>query len=245
MAFRRRPTGRRRFRRRWDMQTFRDCERSVALDLETLLSCAEPQTFADYVCGIGPSTSPQMKSGASRAIVFGGGHLRVRYNGAVLNHTNMPCLITVKVITALVVLPLLEDDLTPAYLPTLAVARSQLSVVPSTESDTDENILWWHDDQLDLFNVSCFGGPPDGNTDCIVGCEGGSNDFPPFLWFINGPAAANYGRIYADKDVKAKRRLREREALFLVTQYVTNRVFDGVAFPWPIQRNVYFRYAVR
>jgi len=244
MAFRRRPIGRRRFRRRWDMQTFRDCERSVSLDLELFSDCANPQIFADYVCGIGPSTSPQTKSGAARSVVFGGGHLRLRYNSALLNNTNMPCNVAVKVVTALVVLPLLEDDLTPAYLPNLAVARSQLSIVPSTESDTDENIVWWHDEQLDLFNISCTGGPPDGNTNCVQGCQATSSD-DPLLWFVTGPTAALYGRFEVDMHVKAKRRLREREALFLLTEYVTQAAFDGAAFPWPIRRNVYFRYAIR
>lgn len=226
------------------MQTFRDCERTVDLDQDTLWTCATPQTFADYVCGIGPSTSPQMKAGAARSITFGGGHLRVRYNSALINHSNMPCNIAVKVITALVVLPLLENDLTPAYLPTLAVARSQLSVVPATESDTDENIVYWHDEQLDLFNVSCFGGPPDGNQDCSPGCQTGDDAFHA-IWLFKGPTSAMYGRFEFDKEVRAKRRLKEREALFLITQYVTNVAFDGSAFPWPIRRNVYFRYAVR
>jgi len=226
------------------MQTFRDCERDLSLDIETLWSCQTPQIFADYLCGIGPSTSPQMKNGAARSITFGGGHLRFRYNAAILNHSNMPCNLSVKVVTALIVLPLLENDLTPAYLPSLAVARSQLSVVPATESDTDENILYWHDEQLDLQNVSCFGGPPDGNMDCTPGCMPSASDIP-FIWFIAGNAAAMYGRMSVDMHVKAKRRLREREALFLVTQYVTNAAFDGANSVWPIRRNVYFRYAVR
>jgi len=248
MAFRRRPMGRRRFRRRWDMQTFRDCERSLPLDVETLWSCATPQIFADYLCGIGPSTSPQMKSGAARSITFGGGHLRFRYNASVQSHTNMPCRLAVKVITALVVLPLLENDLTPAYLPTLAVARSQLSVVPATESDTDENILYWHDEQLDLINVSCFGGPPDGNIDCAVGfcCGSGSGcDSALSLYGAFVTAALPFGRFAVDHVVKARRRIREREALFLVTQYVTNAAFDGADHPWEIRRNAYMRYAVR
>lgn len=245
MAFRRRRFPmRRRFKRRWDMQTFRDCERTLTIDFNSVASCAIPQTFADYVCGIGPSTSPQMKSGASRAVTFGGGHLRVRYNAAVLNDSNMPCNPSVKVVTALIVLPLLEDDLTPAYLPTLAVARSQLSVVPSTESDTDENIVWWHDEQLDLTNVSCFGGPPDGNIPCFPGCIATSSDVP-FMFHLVGTAGALYGRITVDKEVKAKRRLKEREALFLLTQFVTNQNLDGANTTWPVRRNVYLRYAVR
>lgn len=235
----------RRFKRRWDMQTFRDCERDLELDVETLASCSNPQIFADYVCGIGPSTAPQTKSGASRTVTFGGGHLRVRYNAAVLNHSNMPCNIAVKVITALVVLPLLEDDRTPAYLPNLAIARSQLSVVPATESDTDENVVWWHDEQLDLQNVSCFGGPPDGNIQCFPGCEDSANGGGPFAFHLFGNAAALYGRFEVDYHVKAKRRLREREALFLLTEYVTNVAFDGANSTWPIHRNAYFRYAIR
>jgi len=236
---------RRGFRRRWDMQTFRDCERDVSLELQTLWSCAQPQIFADYLCGIGPSTSPQMKSGAARSITFGGGHLRIRYNVALMNHNNMPCSLSVKVVTALIVLPLLENDLTPAYLPTLAVARSQLSVVPATESDTDENIVWWHDEQLDLFNISCSGGPPEDVLDCVPDTSCFDQQDLPFLWFVSGPTAALYGRATVEKEIRAKRRLKEREALFLVTQYVTNAAFDGAAMQWPIRRNAYIRYAVR
>jgi len=237
-------TRKRRFRRRWDMQTFRDCERSLALDVQTNWSCAAPQIFADYLCGIGPSTSPQMKAGAARFITFGGGHLRFRYNAAVLSNSDMPCRIAVKVITALAVLPLLENDLTPAYLPTLAVARSQLSVVPATESDTDENIVYWHDNQLDLVNVSCLG---TAETDCSSGfCTdtAAGPDAPLYPAFIN--AILPFGRFEVDHQVKARRRIKEREALFLLTQYVTNFAEPG-ADPgtWEIRRNVYMRYAVR
>jgi len=236
MAFRKRTMRFRRTRRRWDMQTFRDCER----ELDALINpneagtCNAPQTFADYLCGIGPSTSPQMAAGASRAILFGGGHLRVRYNAAVLNDSNMPCGAAVKVITAIAKLPLLENSLTPAYLPNLAVARSQLSVVPATESDTDEDILFWRDEQLDLFNVTCLGFD---DVDCtLTDC----------MQNVLGTATALWGRAQFEQHVKVKRRIREREALFLMTQYVA-RGFPPVQVnsPWPIFRNAYFRYAVR
>jgi len=238
MAFRRRTTRFRRTRRRWDMQTFRDCER----ELDAFMSpgeagtCDTPQTFADYLCGIGPSTSPQMAAGASRAILFGGAHLHVRYNGAVLKDSNMPCGAAVKVITAIVKLPLLENSLTPAYLPNLAVARSQLSIVPATESDTDEDVLFWHDEQLDLINITCLGGA-NGDVDCTLS---------ECMQDTIGSAAAMYGRFTIDHKVKVKRRIREREALFLITQYIA-RAFPpepGLA-AWPIFRTAYLRYAVR
>jgi len=245
MAFRRRTTRfRRSFRRRWDMQTFRDCERELFLDVSGASTCNDPQIFADYLCGIGPSTSPQMKAGASRAVMFGGGHLRVRYNAAILHSDQMPCHVPVKVITALAVLPLLENDLTPAYLPNLAIARSQLSVVPATESDIDENLLWWHDWQMQLTNISCLGCD---DEDCTVGCSnsgaGGASDF--VFWNMKAIDGVLNGRREIDHKVRVKRRLREREALFLLSEFVAIPSSGCAAFTWPIHRNAYMRYAVR
>jgi len=245
MAFRRRTTRfRRSFRRRWDMQTFRDCERELQLVVDNTATCDDPQIFADYLCGIGPSISPQMKAGASRLVTFGGGHLRFRYNAAILNSDEMPCHVAVKVVTALVVLPLLEDDLTPAYLPNLVVARSQLSVVPRTESDTDENILYWHDYQLQLTNISCVGCS---DEDCNPGCDQGGNGGPGDRIFVMMKSIDGVmnGRFDVDFHLKAKRRLREREALFLLSEFVSAPSAACPSFTWPIHRNAYLRYAIR
>jgi len=45
--------------------------------------------------------------------------------------------------------------------------------------------------------------------------------------------------------VKARRRLREREALFLISEFVAVWSFNADAGAWPVHRNCYFRYAVR
>jgi len=243
------------------MQTFRDCERNlpVAFQVESETTCAAPQTFADYLCGIGPSTAPQMKSGASRAIVFGGAHLRFRLDAALVNDRGAPCTNSVKWIAAIVKLPLLEDEVTPAYLPNLAIARSQLSVVPATESDTDEDILWWRDGQLDLLNAACQadgdahlcaqGLPADGGSDSCCSPAGETTVTQSIrCWlhsFTLAHAAALYGRMEFDTVIRAKRRIREREALFLVQHYVNLNPNMEADFNWPVRRNVYIRYAVR
>jgi len=248
MAFRRRPIGRRRFRRRWDMQTHRECEVSLPWEPDVIADCTTPQTFATYVCGIGPSTATQMKGGASRSVTFGGGHLQLRYNAAIFNSSDMPCGLALKVISALVVLPLSEDEVTPAYLPNLAVARTQLSVLPITQSDTDEDIVWWRDFQLDLLNTTCTGIPPGGGDPALctpANACGLADDLQPLLWVAVGNAAAMYGRAEFNVEVRAKRRLKERQALYLVTHYVSLSQYPGAAQGWEIRRNVYFRYAVR
>lgn len=228
------------------MQTFRDCERTLNVDAATGSTCASPQIFADLLCGPVSSTDTPMVQGASPAMMFGGGHLRVRYNAAVLASDQAPCGHSVKIITAIVKLPLLEDDLTPAYLPNLAIARSQLSVVHSTQGDNDEDILWWHDDQIDLINLCCNGadGPCAGisaTPACVCADDGGNIGFT-----VLGTAAALYGRFAVDREIRVKRRLREREALFLITEFVNGGITTvGEISQWPIRRNLYMRYAVR
>jgi len=262
MAFRKRFRTRfRRFRKRWDMQTFRECERDVPLSFSSASNpdpastCNDPQTYADYLCGIGPSTAGavQMKPGASRMVTFGGAHLRLRLNAAIVNSRDAPCSLPIKVVLAVVKLPLLEDEVTPAYLPNLAISRNQLSTVNSTESDSDEDILWWHDEQLDLMNIACFANgdqnsciplPDSGSDDCCQDTPGiifGCNLFT----LTTTHAAALYGRMTVDRVIRAKRRIREREALFLVQHYIHGLPPETTTFNWLIRRNVYFRYAVR
>jgi len=182
-------------------------------------------------------------------VTFGGGHLQVRYNTALYDDTLMPCGFALKVITALVVLPLLEDDLTPAYLPNLAIARSQLSVVPATQSDTDENLLFWEDDQLDLLNLACQSEVCVGDTtDCLTrkGCIASSSDVTTGMLVTS--TLVQFGRMNMRRRIRTKRRLREREALFLITEYINNGSFCDDPPPrenWLIERNVNFRFAVR
>jgi len=229
------------------MQTFRDCERQLIYDTDRESTCNDPQIFADLVCGPIASTDTPMIAGATRAMMYGGGHLQIRYNTAILASSEAACSHSIKVITALVVLPLLEDDLTPAYLPNLAIARTQLSIVHATQSDNDENIVWLWDEQLDLLNVSCAtggGGTPCPFDDTGTGvCADGDN--LPKSWFAI-PAISMFGRARRDETLRARRRMREREALFLLTEFINGgQQLAGDFVSWPIRRNVYFRYAVR
>lgn len=244
-----RRTFRRRRRTKWDMQTFRDCERVLGLDVDEATSrpCNDPLIFADYLCGVGPSTAGiQNAPGASRAIMYGGGHLHYSYHVAIFNSSDMPCPFAPKVVTAVVKLPLLEDDLTPAYLPNLHIARSQLSVVPSTESDEDEDILFWNERQLFANNIACDGCNGAGCTPGADGCATGT-DAIPFnqLFAINSQASNWYGRQEFDTRIKVRRRIREREALFLLTEFIWGQLACAGARTWPILRTVYHRYAVR
>jgi len=247
MASLARRTPRRRRRRRWDMQTFRLCENQVDFDEVTWLgTCAAPHITMVKILGTNPELSNSRKS-----LLFGGGHLRVRYNAAVVDHTDCPCSPAVHVVTALVKLPLLEDQQTPAYLPNLAITRTFDSVVRATNADNDEDILYWRDDQLDLTNIAC-----DQPTcaplheDAGTGCIGIGNPFdtgiPLVGTFLEAHAAALYGRITIEHRVAVKRRLREREALFLYHAFFANL---GNNFPdcpgWPVRINAYLRYAVR
>jgi len=226
------------------MQTYRDCERTLNYEVDFAWTCNNPQIFADLVCGPVASTDSPMVQGAGRGMMYGGGHLAIRYNSAVLASSEAPCLHSIKVISALVVLPLLEDDLTPAYLPNLAIARSQLSVVHATQSDTDENILWVWDEQLDLININCNTGG--GVTPCPffdLSCKF-ETDTPLSAWIAGG--FTQFGRMRRDETLRARRRLREREAIFLLTEIVNGAAqTTGDVINWPIRRNVYFRYAVR
>jgi len=244
MAFRRR-TRRfpRRRRARWDMQTFRDCERALGYDVVLDSTCANPQTVADLVCGPIASTASPMVAGATSGLMYGGGHLQVRYNTAILATNEGPCSHSIKVVTALVVLPLLEDDLTPAYLPNLAIARSQLSVVHATQGDTDEDILWIWDEQLDLVNVSC--NTEGGDTNCPFDGSSCTSGDETKSWFLL-PAIGMFARARRDETLRSRRRLRERQAIFLLTSFVNGGPqLTGNISVWPIRRNVYFRYAVR
>jgi len=229
------------------MQTFRDCERQLEMDVSsgTNHPCSNPHIFADLLCGPISSTDSPMTAGATRALMYGGGHLQYTYNVAIINSDEMPCDFEAKVITAVVVLPLLEDDLTPAYLPNLAIARSQLSVVHSTQGDTDENILYWNSKQLYFGNISCLGSAEapceDSPSNCApAGCDLSNCRFV----FIRAFSNALHGRHEVTTRIKVKRRLKEREALFLLTEFV-HEVSSIHSFNWPVRRTVYHRYAVR
>jgi len=238
----------RRVRRRtkWDMQTWRECERELGYTTFQSLTCAAPQIFADLVCGPIASAGGVMQvSGAMRALMWGGAHLQIRYNSSVFASSEAACSHSIKVVTALIKLPLLEDDVTPAYLPNLTVTRRQDSVVHATQSDTDEDILWLWDEQLDLINLSCFTG---GGTAVPCGADQLSckaiEDLPKW-WFVQG-GIAQFGRARHERVLKSRRRLKEREALFLLTEFVNGGPQPtGNVTVWPIRRNVYMRYAVR
>jgi len=243
MASKKRP---RRRRVRWDMQTWRECERTLNYDVEFDGTCSNPQIFADLVCGpIASAAGVMQVSGAMRGLSWGGAHLQIRYNSSVFASSEAPCSHAIKIVTALIKLPLLEDDVTPAYLPNLCVTRRQDSVVHSTQSDTDEDILWLWDEQLDLVNLSCFtgGGDPIECGADQLSCA--TPDDIPKWWFIQG-GISQFGRAKHTMRLKSRRRLKEREALFLITEFVNGgSQTTGNVGLWPIRRNVYMRYAVR
>lgn len=233
----RRKSFRRARSRRWDMQTYRECERDLQMVGETACDDA-PQIFLDYVLGAG-STSGQLDVPAlGRALMFGGGHLQVDYNAAVVSHDDLPCHPSVAVVTALIKLPLLEDEIVPAYVPNLAVNRNQLAVIRSQQPDADEDILFWRREQLDLANLVCGGANSAAcwpNSDVL--CRDGSA-----LETVLGTAAAQYGRASIREVIRTRRRLKEREAIFLYTHLIQPLEHtSGVT--WPIRRNVYFRFA--
>jgi len=228
------------------MQTFRLCENVLPLEDGFIRTCSSPAI--DVVKVLAPSSSTGMSAeaqGASRGLIFGGGHLHLRYNMAVVNHTDCPCSHAVHLVAALVVLPLLEDENTPAYLPSLTISRTFNSVVASTQSDNDENILWWSDYQFDVANLACSNSVQ-GN--CAIRnqgstCDEASERIGPV---IEAQTAALYGRWTVDHHVRVKRRLREREALFLVTEWFSNLGNNFADCPgWPFRINAYLRYAVR
>lgn len=231
------------------MQTFRECERDLLYATDANSTCNAPQTFADMVCGPIASTDSPQVAAATRAMMFGGGHLQLRYNSAIISSDEAPCLHSIKVVTALIVLPLLEDDQTPAYIPNLAITRRQDSVVHATQADTDENILWLYDEQLDLLNLSCQTGG--GSTQCpffLCASNGGGTccNGDSDVGFNVATTVAHYGRFRVDHTVRVRRRLKEREAIFLLTEFVNGGAQEAGDFvDWPIRRNVYFRYAVR
>jgi hypothetical protein len=229
------------------MQTFRLCEQQLDFKPGFAGTCNLPSIDAIKVLSLttGTSATPQ-KPGASRSLLFGGGHLRVRYNSAIIDHNDCPCSHAVHMVSALAVLPLLEDDLTPAYLPNLTRTRTFDSVVLSSQSDQDEDILWWHDDQLDITNAACIGG---GATPCIFAgtdCSGSATTLAADrVNLLEAHAGALYGRATVDHRVRVKRRLKERQALFFLTEFFSNVGPFSDCPGWPFRRNVYLRYAVR
>jgi len=234
----------RRFRRRrpkWDMQTFRLCEQQLDFFQGFERTCNDPAV--DFVKILQPSSGELQ--GAARALMFGGGHLRIRYNTAIIDHDDCPCSHAVYVLSAIVKLPLLEDDLTPAYLPNLAVTRTFDSVVLASNADNDEDILWWHSEQLEIQNLSCVGG---GGIQCAnsgTSCSGTGADDELFV-HLKAVSGGVYGRMAVDHTLRVRRRIREREALFLTTQFFSNLGTNFGECPgWPFRRNVYLRYAVR
>jgi len=233
----------RRRKRRVDMQTFRLCENEIELQpLGFAGDCNNPLIHVVKVLDAG-----QEVNRARRSVLFAGGHLQLRLNGAIISHDDCPCSFSLHVVTALIKLPLLEDTLTPAYLPNLAITRTFNSVVASTNADNDEDILWWKDGQLDLFNAACVGG----GVPCLFGggasCDGASGILAHDRFsLVEAHASALYGRYEVERRIAVKRRIREREALFL---YVAAFGQLGSGFndcpTWPLRLNAYLRYAVR
>jgi len=241
-----RRTFRRRRRTRWDMQTFRLCENEIELTNGAFQAdCNDPLIVVTKVLGTSADEIPR----ARRSLLFGGGHLQLRYNAAIVDHDDCPCPHALHVVSALVKLPLLEDQSTPAYLPNLAVTRTFDSVVAASMADNDEDILWWNSEQMDLLNISCTGGGAQCmHSDIGSGCVPTffANDIVGPAGYTVAHASALYGRMKIDRRIAVKRRLREREALFLyhaVFSALGNQFADCPT--WPLRVNAYLRYAVR
>jgi len=244
IAFRRkgRPFMRRRRRSRWDMQTFRECDRQLNVDFTRVLTCNDPQVYADYVMGVGEAdTNTEIVQGVSKAVMFGGGHLQVEYHGAFVENGELPCHPSVRVVTALVVLPLFPlGSLSPAYIPNPMITRTQTSVVSQTQADNDEDWLWWWGEQLDLANAVSSGV---GSSNCWPANNAASLDGDGRVQVL-GSIAALYGRASRIDRVRVKRRCDEKHALFLLTAYAHNTNVETDQ-TWPVRRSVYLRYAVR
>jgi len=227
------------------MQTFRLCEQQLDLKPGFVATCNDPVIDAIKVQGLLASAAAEAPSTQSmRAMMFGGGHLRLRINTAIISHDDCPCSHAVHMVNALAILPLGEDNLTPAYLPNLTKSRTFNSVVLDTASGTDEDILWWHDEQLDVLNLECEGsqgfcGIRVAGLECTAECNQcvGVN--------TEAHASALYGRFTVEHKVKVRRRIDEGKALFLLTQFFSNVGAAADCPGWPFRRNVYFRYALR
>lgn len=234
-------------RRRWDMQTFRLCESVGEFKDGFQGTCNFPHT--DLVKILAP-TGGALGTEASlgqRGLMFGGGLLRLRVNAAIIDSDLCPCSHAVHMVNALVVLPLLEDGVTPAYIPTLTGTRTFDSATAVGNSDKDEDVLWWHDEQLDVLNLACSNSIQNlcpirsSGTNCSVDTISDVTGAP-----TEAHASALYGRFVIEHRVRVKRRLQERQALFLATAFFSGIPFDFDECPtWPFRLNVYLRYAVR
>jgi len=236
---------RRRFRAKWDMQTFQDCNRGFLLQGEA--TCAVPLLFADYVCGMERASGTVIQAaGAGRALRFGGGHRFHRYgvDASSGQHAGQPCLITFGIVTALVILPLFEgSEITPAYIPNLLNARSQLSVVTGSQSDTMDRVLWRTYNRVVLLNAQ---GTAAGSA---WPCTTGASTDQWELLFTSAVAALN-ANTERDPDrmgtVKARARLDEKHALYLTTQIEWGSgVNINTEAPVTLFREFYLRFAVR
>jgi len=198
------------------MQTFRECRRGLTLPLADpgAYNCAEPLAFADLVlsCETELSASQQQVSGAARAVLFAGCHGQLEYAAQVFpGDTALPCRDVFTMHSALVVLPLAEGAKSvPAYIPNIAISRSQLSVNSNTQMDTDERMLWYRFDNMWWLN-------PDPDA-----CDNG--DQPPFTQDIVLQTlhltANTFKQNPTQFQVKARARIDERHGLFLVRNFV-------------------------
>jgi len=244
MAFRRRRFVARRRRQRVDMQTYRECSRALEVDMtEGFFPCANPLIFADVVLVVGDQSGMVLeKAGANRTVSFAGGHGQVSYAIQLCpGDDDLPTVMSFRIYTALMVLPLAENSaIAPAVLPNIAQARSQLSVVFNTQSDSERRILWYRFDRLHWTNVGPTTDPgPCDSTDFTVDTR---NEF------ITSAATAVFGRTWPSVEqfrVKARARLTEREGLFLIRNIVVDPGGTTPTSVIQVSSDAYLRYAVK
>jgi len=262
MAFRRfrRVGARRRFRRKWDMQEYRECERLFVINTSLPVNCNTPFSTADLLFSNGSPVGGVLQSaGAGAGVVWGGSRGQIHYGVALIFDTNdpptdltTPCLLGINMMTAIVKLPLDNDRHTPLYIPNLLQAKSQLSVVGATQSDSVDSVLWRRQEQLrwGKFNFcidvsdSCF--PVRDTADAVCGT---SKSGDGLAWIAaTMTSLGTYGRTLGLGSFRArvKRRLNEREGIFLVRNFSLG--FPAAADP-PfniiVQSNAWVQFAAR
>jgi len=264
MAFRRRfrrAGARRTFRRKWDMQEYRECERLLLVDAGQAPNCNTPVSFADLLLSNGTMAGGVLQSaGAGSGVLWGGSRGQIQYSTRVdfvfsepPSTSSQPCNLGINMMTAIVKLPLAEDRLTPLYIPNLIQAKSQLSVVTATQSDTVESVLWRRQEHLRWAKFELCAGD---DTTCwpIRSDSGGSvcgavrpGDGDAWLHAV-ASSVGMYGRTQGLGSFRArvKRRLNEREGIFLIRNF-------SLGFPQPadppflvvLQSNAWIQFACR
>jgi len=230
------------------MQTYRECSRILEVDIsQGSFTCNNPLIFADVVLVVGDQSGMVLeKAGANRMVSFAGGHGQIAYAAQLCpGDDEAPSNASFRIYSALMVLPLQEASaIAPAVLPNIAASRSQLSVVFSTQSDSERRILWYRYDRLHWTNVDATADP----GPCDFSTVGASDSR---LQMISSVAMAQWGRTQGPLNeqfrVKARARMTEREGLFLIRNIVFDPFGNGGSanIVLAVTSDAYLRYAVK